>query len=158
MKINGFSLLEMLVVSLIIGILAAIAMPQYQLAVEKSRAAEAITIVRSLRDAQFNYFLINGKYSSDINNLDLSFSGEDAEYSGVARKESKNFSYGVKNTENELAVATRKPIIKDYVIKAQKQQLICRVYSDFGRSLCKSFGGEQVTDMAGGSYEAYEVK
>lgn len=158
MRTKGFTLLEMLVVSLIIGILASIALPKYQLAVEKSRATEGITILRSLRDAQFNYFLIHGKYSDNINDLDFSFPGEDGSYAGVERKESKNFSYGVKNMESELAVASRKPLIKDYGFKAQGQQLICRVYTDFGRDVCKSFGGERVTDMAGAQYEAYDIK
>ena len=158
MNKNGFTLLEMLVVSLIIGILAAIALPKYQLAVEKARAAEGITILRSLRDAQFNYFLTHGKYSNNINDLDISFPGEDSSYAGVQRKESKNFSFGVKDIENELAVASRKPLIKDYGLKVQGQQLICRVYTDFGRQVCKSFGGERVTDLAGEQYEAYEIK
>lgn len=48
---QGFSLLEMLVVVLIIGILVAIAVPQYQKAVFKARATEAITMLRSLNNA-----------------------------------------------------------------------------------------------------------
>lgn len=57
---EAFTLIELLVVVLIIGILAAIALPQYQKAVEKSRAMEAITILKILRNQQALCFLEHG--------------------------------------------------------------------------------------------------
>ena len=56
----GFTLIELLVVVLIIGILSAVALPQYQKAVEKSRAAEAMVFLRHLKDMGTMYMLENG--------------------------------------------------------------------------------------------------
>lgn len=62
-KTKGFTLIELLVVVLIIGILSAIALPQYTKAVEKSRSAEALTNLKSLRDQQALCFLERGEVS-----------------------------------------------------------------------------------------------
>ncbi|WP_428074582.1 type IV pilin protein [Candidatus Avelusimicrobium luingense] len=74
MKNNqAFTLIELLVVVLIIGILAAVALPQYNKAVEKSRFMTLLPVAKSLADAEEAYYLTNGSYTTDVEELDVDF-------------------------------------------------------------------------------------
>ena len=68
---KGFTLIEILVVVLIIGILASVGLPQYDRAVTKARAVEFITVAESLYKAQQLFFLANGQYSVSFDGLDI---------------------------------------------------------------------------------------
>lgn len=70
---SAFTLIELLAVVLIIGILAAVALPQYQKAVEKSRAVQALTAVKSLAQAEEAYYLAHGEYTDQFDKLDIEF-------------------------------------------------------------------------------------
>ncbi|WP_428080409.1 type IV pilin protein [Candidatus Avelusimicrobium alvi] len=65
----GFTLIELLVVVLIIGILAAVALPQYEVAVEKARLAKVMPMVKSLKDSAEVYYMANGEYKDEASTL-----------------------------------------------------------------------------------------
>ena len=67
---SGFTLIEMLVVVLIIGILAGIALPQYQMAVTKAKVASILPLMRRWKDALAEYKLQHGYFCIDIDDTD----------------------------------------------------------------------------------------
>ena len=67
----GFTLIELLVVVLIIGILSAVALPQYTKSVMKARYGTLKDLTRGLADAEERYFMANNSYTGDIGELDI---------------------------------------------------------------------------------------
>lgn len=69
----AFTMLELLMVVIIIGILATLALPQYMSFIEKARAAEAISTMGAIRTAENLAKLENGTYTADASALAITF-------------------------------------------------------------------------------------
>ena len=76
---KGFTLIEILVVVLIIGILAAVALPQYRRAVEKSHATQGLSIIKPIWQSIESYYLVHNIFPSSFDELDIDIPWSDEE-------------------------------------------------------------------------------
>ena len=91
MKNQAFTLIELLVVVLIIGILAAIAVPQYQKAVDKSRLSELTILSKHIKDMQEVYYLAKGSYAADCLELGVNVNGYTLDSDNILVEADKNY-------------------------------------------------------------------
>ena len=92
---KGFTLLELLVATLIISVLVSIGFVEYRKATERTRASEAISLLRSLYHAEKMYQMAHGSFAGSLSALSTSFQGEK-----IKCKQSNNSPcWGYYNTE-----------------------------------------------------------
>ena len=70
-KKKGFTLIELVIAVLIIGVIAAIAVPMYFKAVEKSRASESINLLGTIAKAEQRHKLQSQEYTDQVEDLDI---------------------------------------------------------------------------------------
>ena len=121
-KRKGFTLIELLIVVIIIGVVAAIALPMYFTATEKTRASESLHLLGTIAKAEQRHKLQSQAYTTDIKELDVTLTdfstgdaatgnGFDSEYfefelgaesASALRKGSGDYTLGINYTTNEL--------------------------------------------------------
>ena len=154
-RLGGFTLIELLVVVLIIGILAAMALPQYFKAVERSRMTEAITIMDSIVKAQRRKFMQTNRYAWTFEGLDVSPKGATGDtyhtkgdpVTGAGGNGFEIYLYSdnaavtafreVNGTGNDASVQYQYDLIREY----QSDNTTCWGTNQAGRELCADFCG-----------------
>ena len=100
---KAFTLIELLVVVLIIGILAAVAVPQYQFAVDKTRAMTYFQNAQAIIKAEQVYKMANGNYTSDFTTLDVDWTKTCGHITGSCYNElincPGNFAFHIENNQ-----------------------------------------------------------
>lgn len=96
-RTKGFTLTELMVVILIIGILASVAIPEYMSAVDKSRWGALVTPTRSIKEAQEAKYMSTGRYASNMRALSVDIAGEKQE--NAIKVDKRTFTLDSSNEE-----------------------------------------------------------
>lgn len=152
----GFTLIELLVVVLIIGILAAVALPQYQVAVTRARIARGLPVLRAIVDARQRYFMANASYISDLEELDLglSYSEKEEKDGSYVFKDTPIGQIGFSKTSDCLfwGAQTGKRVTVDFCSKAKT----CYGWDKTGDRVCASLG-PKIDDESSSGWPRYRI-
>ena len=105
-RYHGFSLMEVMIVVVIIGILAALAYPNLEKYLKRARQTEAKTNLSAIYTAQKIYYTLHQSYADDINELDLSLAQGDL-YTFTKEESTSTFKAQAEgNIDDDAALVT----------------------------------------------------
>ncbi|MBR4591705.1 MAG: prepilin-type N-terminal cleavage/methylation domain-containing protein [Elusimicrobiaceae bacterium] len=152
---HGFTLVELLIVVLIVGVLMSIALPMYQGAVDKSRWAKLLTPARTIANAEEAILMSQGKYTTEKDDLSISLP-DDGEYTYTLYTTENGDDGNFVRLESDKLADVR---LKRYYTQDENypEMLFCEALStnDRANTLCsKRLQGSQI-DTTSDGYKSY---
>ncbi len=148
---KAFTLVELLIVVLIIGILVAISSSTYVRAQYKSRTMEALAVLHAIAQAQEVYWMIHGEYTNDIKQLDVQIPAEFVQSKWNVGKFKNRYSYmcTAKRTCGAAVDNPSMPFLESVLQHDSSNPIfrghkLCHLYENsknaMARSICQSLG------------------
>ena len=136
---KGFTLVEVLTVMFVVAAIAAVALPSYKRAVEKSRATQGMATLESIAKAQMNHNVLRGSFSPTFNGLPIEIRDNNSALVTGSEFSDDYFNFTLSNTD-AIAIATRQngeyELSVDYITG--------KIYCSPGtHSVCMRFGLEE---------------
>ncbi len=154
---KAFTLIELLVVVLIIGILAAVAIPQYQKAVGRARYTQLKTMGEAIFHALQRGYLANGEWPTDFGSLDIEFSKIEMFHEGEAALFEKGQCRLRPWVPGSVQCETTWKNVPGFQIeRGGKPYCFTTVDATIKKQICQMETGKKVPDsIEGNTYERY---
>ena len=146
---TGFTLIELLVVVLIIGVLAAIALPQYKLVVGKTKFATLKDNARAIRNALDRYYLANSVYTTSLENLDIEI--KMPPYCHIAAADNPMIMC------YRIIFGSQLSFMLGYDYRQHRQAcfILTNITSQYANKLCQTETGKLTPEEDSSAYKAY---
>ena len=153
-KKNGFTLIEVLTVVLILGILTSVALPQYTKAVRRAEAANALINLRTIFDSAKRYKATHSAWPTAFNQLDVDL----FDISADGNMGDFQYSFSPAYDGTLSACRLKNGSTDTYCLNAyyrwdgKRDVYSCTFQSDAYKSLCESLGTQEIKETPDGQY------